>query len=193
MLDDILHDILADADADADADWRLATVVGTTVRFRFPVAPNQAAEEADRPAPLPRAIPCLVIDRGDRGGPDYVRLAYGTHRHIRVCTGGDLIVARSEAMESAGLGRKTRFALTVHVDVPLTHHAFAPCALTGSPILGQLDARSMAALETCRARTDAVRDIAAAEQEARRGARRERQRDDRARSAATAYARWGIA
>jgi hypothetical protein len=188
MLDNYsIHDILA------DADWRPATVVGAIVAFRFPVAADIATVEAECPAALPRAIPCLVIDRMERNGLDYVRLAYGTQRHIRVCTGGDLIVTRPEGRNSAGLARPTRFALTVHVDVPLTHGGFAPCALTGSPILGQLDARGMAALETWRARTDAVRDIAAAEQEERRRERRRRQRDDRAHAAATAHTRRGIA
>jgi hypothetical protein len=182
MEGDMLDSLLDDHPV-GQSDWQDIIGPGDIVSFMFPV------RHADEGGPALPARLCLVFDRETIAGQAYVRVAYGTHRDVLAHTGADIRLQTEEAVAAAGGGRPVRFACGHHVLVPLTHTGFDCDPDTGSPVLGRSTGGALDRLDRLRARYHAYRDMAAA----RRDERQQHERADRARAAAKAHARRGVA
>jgi hypothetical protein len=98
--------------------------------------------EDERPNnPGIKSRPCVIlqVQRSDKPGVWYVRIAYGTTQKIlpnelRV---GDVPVTKPDNMRAAGLHKPTKFVLTRSKIIPYTH-AYIRANTAGSSFLGEL-------------------------------------------------------
>ena len=95
---------------------------GDIISFHFP------RREGD--APYPR--PCLVMETTE----DEVVLAYGTTSQEKANRGCEIHLNTEFA--DCGLRHATRFVLARRVRIAKSDPRLAPCARTGSPVIGQL-------------------------------------------------------
>ena len=131
------------------AAWRDHLSHGDIVLFRFPLA-----EDGETATPKPR--PCLVLDVETIGGKRYALLAYGTTSQRRANVGEEIRVHHRAEYRAAGLDEPTRFVGRRRVRVPLDDTGFAICGVTGSAVLGRLDAGLLQRMQNVCAR---IRDL----------------------------------
>jgi len=98
--------------------------------------------EDERPNnPGIKARPCVIlqVQRSEKPGVWYARIAYGTTKQLlpnelRI---GDVPVDKPENMRAAGLHKPTKFVLTRSKIIPYTH-AYIRANNAGSSFLGEL-------------------------------------------------------
>lgn len=111
----------------------------------------------------------LVVEVGAVVGWRTLILALALPDHSQPVRPATFRMTRADDLFAAGLAAPVRFELDRGVSVSPRH----PCLLTGaSPLLGRLSGTALDRLNDARARLHALRDIAAARREERRGDRR---------------------
>lgn len=131
------------------ADWRAHVAPGDVVTYRFPLAEVDATDR-------PKARPCLVLEIEEIEGKRFAVLAYGTTSRRRANVGEEIRVHHRAAYRAAGLDEPTRFVGRRRVRVPLDDTGFAICGVTGSAVLGRLDAGLLQRMQNVCAR---IRDL----------------------------------
>ncbi len=105
------------------------------------------------------ASPFLVLDV--LGSPRYAVLAPAFPSRRPSTSPRIVSVGRRAELRAAGLERPTEFRADQRIFVPVTHHGFAPSALTGSPVIGRLAGAGMERLNIARGRLHALGDMRA--------------------------------
>lgn len=147
---------------DTTDTWKATLSRGDVVWFRFPLAKHAPSDTG------PKRRPCLVLEVFTCGQEPFAKIAYGTSVDTKANRGKEIRVQDPDAMAVAGLDRPSRFVCARTLIVSLNHPAFELVSETGSPVIGRLDGRLMARMNTVRARLDAEADMAAAAREERR-------------------------
>ena len=136
--------------SDFATGWHDHIAYGDVVYFRI-----LGGTGADHAA----ASPFLVLDV--LGSPRYALLAPAFPSRRPSTSPRIVSVGRRAELRAAGLERPTEFRADQRIVVPVTHHGFAPSALTGSPVIGRLAGAGMARLNIARGRLHALGDMRA--------------------------------
>lgn len=111
----------------------------------------------------------LIVESDAIAGWRVLSVAPGSVERGQPARTGTLRLSESEARH-VGLPCRMRFELAQRISLPARHRALS--AAQGSPVIGRLSKIPLERLNAQRARIHALRDIAAARREERRGDRR---------------------
>ena len=156
-----------------DFDWKDLVERGDVVKFRFPVAEEDASGEQ------PKLRPCLVLDVIKRGGETFVEVAYGTSSEGNANRGYEVLVKQAVSRAAAGLDKPTRFVCARRVIVHIDHQGFECDGVDSGPLLGRLDKTLLERMNDIRARIQAEADFAADTRQERRREQVRRAIEDR--------------